>query len=193
MQTLEKEKEQERNEKAKVENETPVHRQSDPSHQSHLQPKGLDFDTPLSSSRKGGSRRILRMPDSLSAPAMPLTPSYSEIISDVDSISSESTSVTPDMNKLTLGRGRGRPRKQLVKPTMDDFPLDGTDEEQRKYICRKRTEMWHYNKLCGSDSVEYRKSEINRVKSYNIKKKIKEEPKSDESGCEHKKQLSRDR
>ena len=87
----------------------------------HLAPKSL-FMTPQSS----------RQHDVYSTPQ---TPSLDNI-SDVDSlsVSSEQTlisSMTPDMSNLSLGRGRGRPWKKLVKPTFDDFPIDALEAEQK--------------------------------------------------------------
>ena len=149
----------------------------------HLLLKSL-FTTPRSLTGKG------------SAAITPETPSTVDM-SDVDtlSVSSEQTSassVTPDMSKLTLGRGHGRPRKQLVKPTFDDFPIDGSEQEQKRYIKKKHTEMWRYNKLTGSDALDYWQSELERVKGYQKKKKG-EGSGLEESGSEHKKKLSRQR
>ena len=96
----------------------------------HLQPKSL-FTTSKSSSSRNTSNA-----------GTPQAP-FVEIL-DIESISSEhtsGTSCTPDMSKLSIGRGRGRPHKQLVKPNYDDFPIEGTDEEQKKYIKKKRTEI----------------------------------------------------
>ena len=152
----------------------------------HLQPKSL-FTTPRSSSSQNTSNA-----------GTPQTPIVD--ISDIESISSEhtsGTSCTPDMSKLSIGRGRGRPRKQLVKPNYDDFPIEGTDEEQKKYIKKKRTEIWRYNKLMSSESSEYRQSELNRVKEYQQKKKKETEAspsdESRDSSTEYKRKLSRER
>ena len=101
-------------------------------------------------------------------PETPATPASN--ISDVESLVSEASSVTPEMSKLTLGRSRGRPRKVVVKLTMDDFPFDGTKEEQKRYIAKKNMEMWRYKKLTSSDSAEYRKAEAGRVKIYKQRK-----------------------
>ena len=106
-----------------------------------LKPKGLDFNTPKSSSRKSRENSILMTPET---PETPATPTSN--ISNVESLVSEASSVTPEMSKLTLGRSRGRPRKAIEKPTMDDFPYDGT-------------------------KAEYRKAEAQRVKSYNQRKR----------------------
>ena len=108
------------------------------------------------------------------------------------------SSVTPDMSKLTLGCSRGRPRKELVKPTYEDFPIEASEEEQKRYIKKKRTELWRFNKLTGSGSSDYRKSELSRVKEYQKKKKDTEggasaSDESLDSSSERKKQLSRTR
>ena len=138
---------------------------SKPVMDTHLEPKTLDFNTPQSRKRCSGSF--------MGTTSTPATPLNSDCISDVDSLSSENTytSVTPDMQKLNLGRCRGRPRKELMEPNMDDYPVDATEEEQRRYICKKNTERWHYNKLASADAANYRQAELNRVKSYNQKKK----------------------
>ena len=162
-----------------------------PSHfQPHLQPKGLDFNTPKSS--KGHHAGSLT-----ATPSTPATPlQSSDRMSDVESISSENTnsSVTPDMQKLSLGKPRGRPRKQLVEPNMDDFPYGASEEEQRKYIRKKNTERWRYNKLMGSDAATYRQSELNRVNTYNKKKKsTKENDSLNDTDSDRQKKLSRAR
>ena len=161
-----------------------------PQFQPHLQPKGLDFNTPQSGKGHGVGSIIV-------TPSTPATPQQSsDRMSDVDSLSSENTntSVTPDMQKLNLGKRRGRPRKELVEPNMDDFPYGASEEEQRKYIRKKNTERWRYNKLKGTDAATYRQSELDRVNSYNKKKKNR---KGDDSGQEtdsdRQKKLSRDR
>ena len=57
---------------------------------------------------------------------------------------------------------------------MDDFPVDGTDEEKTRYIKKKTLEMYHYKKLTGNDGGRsYRESENVRVKDYNKRKKRK--------------------
>ena len=105
-------------------------------------------------------------------PQTPQTPS-SSVMSDVDSLESNETGTTPDFTNLKLGRGRGRPRKELTVPTLDDFPYDGTDEEKKRYINKKNTEMWRFKQLSTSGSSEYRASENARVKAYYKDKKKK--------------------
>ena len=153
----------------------------------HLQPKGLNFTTP--SARRTRSVQM--------TPSTPATPSqYSERLSDVESLSSENTSVTPDMQKLNIGKRRGRPRKELVQPNMDDFPYDASKEEQQRYIRKKNTEFWRYKKLAGSDAATYRQAELDRVNTYNKNKKKQKEPDdetSQDTDSDRQKKLSRER
>ena len=92
---------------------------------------------------------------------------------------------------MSLGRGRGRPRKNLVVPSTDDFPYDGTPEERDRYLKKKNTEMWHFKKLTSTGSAEYRARENARVKEYQRKKKMEKESSGSES--DRKKKLSRER
>ena len=121
---------------------------------SGLQPKGLDFTTPRSSTRKKRQPSALLTP---STPETPATPGQYSNISDVESLGSKASSITPEMSKLSLGKSRGRPRKVIEKPSMDDFPFEGSQEEQKHYIAKKNTEMWCYKKLTGANSAEYRR------------------------------------
>ena len=178
MKALEEEKEKEQKAKAGI--PTPPPDRSTPD-QTHFQPKSL-FTTPQSKKA--------------SAAGSPNTPASIVEVSDIEtlSVSSDHSSVTPELGKLSLGRGHGRPRKELIKPTFEDFPIDGTDEEQKRYVKKKCTELWRFNKLTGSGASEYRQSELERVKGYQDKKKKTSEcSASDESGSEHKRKLSRAR
>ena len=104
-----------------------------------------------------------------------------------------STPATP-LNS-DLGRCRDQPRKELMEPNMDDYPVDATEEEQRRYIRKKNTERWCYNKLAGADAANYRQAELNRVKSYNPKKKNTQDvdESSQDTDTECQKKLSRER
>ena len=157
---------------------------------SGLQPKGLNFTTPRSSTRKKRQPSALLMP---STPETPATPGQYSNISDVESLGSEASSVTPEMSKLSLGKSRGRPRKVIEKPSMDDFPFEGSQEEQKRYIAKKNTEMWRYKKLTGANSAEYRKKEVERVKTYQQRKKreAEETDESSESSKERKRKQQR--
>ena len=69
-----------------------------------LAPKHLDFSTPP----------LQKCDRSALSPVSIATPS-SGVMSDAESITSvdTSTSMTPDFSKMSLGRGRGRPRKPV--------------------------------------------------------------------------------
>ena len=75
---------------------------------------------------------------------------------------------------------------------MDDFPVHGSAEEKQKYIHKKTTELWRFNKLSSDQSSEYRKAENARVKAYNKKQKTIQSDQS-QSDSDHKKKLSRER
>ena len=134
----------------------------------HLVPQQLEFFTPhMYGSYVYNSMAPL-------TPSTPATPGNSSKMSDVESLdSNDTTSVTPDFSRLKLGRSQGRPRKELIQPTMDDFPKDGTDKEKDKYISKKTTELWQYKKLTSDSSAEYRAKENTRVKEYQRAKKGK--------------------
>ena len=139
-----------------------------------LAPKELKFATPIQTPRTSRIRGSL--------PPTPLTPETlqtpQENVSDIESGSSVSTtSLTPDFSGLNMGKKRGRPRKQLEVPSMEDFPVDGNPDEKTKYIRKKTTEMWRFKKLSSKDSAEYRKKESERVRAYQKKKKLEKEKK----------------
>ena len=119
-----------------------------------------DFQTPRSGLRKKQEFTSPETPDV-------------EYLEGNDSFSSGGNSeMTPQMDKLSLGRGRGRPRKKLdYKIDMGDFPADGTAEEKDKYLKKKASEMWRLKKLSGEDAAEHRAKENARVKAYNQRKK----------------------
>ena len=98
----------------------------------HLVPQQLEFYTPrMQWSYAYNSMAPL-------TPLTPATPGNSSKMSDVESLdSNDTTSVTPDFSRLKLGRSRGRPRKELIQPTMDDFPKDGTDAEKENIYVKR--------------------------------------------------------
>ena len=127
-----------------------------------------------------------------------------------ESFSSGNSEMTPQMDKLSLGRGRGRPRKKLnYSIDMDDFPTDGTEEEKDRYLKKKSTELWRFRTLTGSKAAEHRAKENERVKRYYHRKKAEKEgsqpsatgsiehgerdEESEDSVTERKKELSRKR
>ena len=132
--SLEKEKEKQQGNEIKAKDSVPTP-ESTP--KPNLQPNRLDFSTPRSGARKTCSK--------IGTPLTPSTPSTPDTsrISDIECLDasleagSSVSSMTPDLVRLNLGRGQGRLRKEMTKPTMEDFPLDGSEEEQKKYIARK--------------------------------------------------------
>ena len=132
--SLEKEKEKQQGNEIKAKDSVPTP-ESMP--KPNLQPNRLDFSTPRSGAQK--TRSKIGTPLTLATPSTPDTARISNIESlDASSEAGSSiSSMTPDLARLNLGRGRGRPRKEMTKPTMEDFPLDGSEEEQKKYIARK--------------------------------------------------------
>ena len=80
--------------------------------------------------------------------------------------------MTPQVDSLSSGRGRGRPRKKLdYTINMDDFPTDGTQEEKDKYMKKKSSELWRLKMLTSDNAAEHRAKENARVKKYYEKKK----------------------
>ena len=54
---------------------------------------------------------------------------------------------------------------------MEDYPEDGTKEEQDKYLKKKQTELWRFKKLSGDEAAEHRAKENASVKNYYYRKK----------------------
>ena len=73
--------------------------------------------------------------------------------------STESSSLTPCLSGMQLGKCRGHPRNIPKEPTYDDFPVHGTAEDKKKWYCRKNTEHWRYNKLMSAECSEYHRAE----------------------------------
>ena len=155
----------------------------------------LDFNTPRGQKKSNTD---------FTSPESDLTPLGNE------SFSSGNSEMTPQMDKLTLGHGRGRPRKKLnYSIDMDDFPTDGTEEEKDRYLKKKSTELWRFRTLTGAKAAEHRAKENECVKKYYQHKKAEKEgskpsatgsiehgendEESDGSVTERKKELSRER
>ena len=91
-------------------------------------------------------------PCQLQLPAIPETPKSSKIhvpgtpttpVTPPSAISpASSSSLTPDMQSMNISRGRGRPLKQLIEPSMEGFPEHGTSEEKHRWLKMKVTELW---------------------------------------------------
>ena len=65
---------------------------------------------------------------------------------------SSQSSLTLGMESMSLGRGRGRPRKQLTDPSYDGYPVDGSEEEIKRWLKMNATEQWQYNIFFQSSS-----------------------------------------
>ena len=76
------------------------------------------------------------------------------------------------MQSMNIGRGRGRPQRQLIEPSMEGFSEHGTGEEKHRWLKMKATELWRYNMLTSDQSSEFRKKENARVHEYYHKKKV---------------------
>ena len=72
---------------------------------------------------------------------------------------------------MALGRGRGRPRKKVQPPSYDDYPVDAPKDVQERWVQKKATEQWRYNKLMSESAAEYRKAENERASRYYYMKK----------------------
>ena len=75
------------------------------------------------------------------------------------------------MQSMQLGRGKGRPCKELQEPSMDSFHEHGTGEEKQRWLKMKATEIWRYNILTSNQGAGYRRRENAHVREYNNKKK----------------------
>ena len=94
-----------------------------------------------------------------SLPSSPATPDFNP------SPTSLQSSLTPSLQSLSLGRGRGRPRKQLMEPTLEGFPVYGTEVKKQWWFHQKCTEQWRYNILVSNKAAEYWAKENARCKA----------------------------
>ena len=124
-----------------------------------MQPWKLDYNQPPG---------ILDTPKS-SRPSVPTTPETgaSEFLSPASSHSS----LTPTTQKISLGRGCGRPCKQLMEPTYEGYPADSMKEKKARWLKMKAMEQWCYNILASNKVAEYFESERKHVSEYNKCKK----------------------
>ena len=101
----------------------------------------------------------------------PLTPTSSIECSPL--LSTSSSTLTPNLDNMKLGCGRGRPHKELTPVDYSDFPYNALKKEPEKWQKRKNMEKWRYAKKTGSDSHEFRQAESKRSLEYYYKKKGK--------------------
>ena len=78
------------------------------------------------------------------------------------------SSLTPSLQSLSIGREKGRPRKQLVAPALDGFPIGSTEDEKQKWFHKKCTEQWWYNILTSNKAAELRVKERARCKEHTM-------------------------
>ena len=71
---------------------------------------------------------------------IPLT--LTPLSTDNSHASTESSSLTPSLSHMHLGKCRGHPHKAPTEPTYDDFPIHGSAEDKKKWYCRKNMENW---------------------------------------------------
>ena len=74
------------------------------------------------------------------------------------------------MKCMSLSRGRGRPQKQLIEPSYEGYPVDGTEVEKKWWLKMKATEQWRYNILSSNQATEYHEHERHRVREYQMRK-----------------------
>ena len=101
-------------------------------------------------------------------PGTPVTP-------DVNSPTSSQSSLTPSIQSMSLGRGRGRPNKWLDEPSYG-YPVDGTEEEKTRWLKQKATKQWRYNILTSKQAEEYHQHEKEWVHNYNARKHQQRQP-----------------
>ena len=86
------------------------------------------------------------------------------------------SSLTLSLQSMSIGRGKGRPRKQLVAPTLDGFSIGGMEDKKQKWFHKKCTEQWRYNILTSNKAAEFREKERARCKAaYHARKEKKAE------------------
>ena len=74
---------------------------------------------------------------------------------------------------MGLGRGRGHPRKTLQPPLYDDYLVDAPKDLQERWLQKKATEQWRYNKLMSDSASEYHRSENECASHYYHERKKK--------------------
>ena len=133
-----------------------------------------------------------------STPVTPVTLSESDNsylnVSDVGSVATSPNDVlSPEMGGMKLGPGCRRPCKELIPPSMDDYPANASPEEQCKWKEAKYAAQWRYNmKTDPLKAGEYRAKENERSKDY-YKKNVNKEVLDDTEKEERKKEQGRER
>ena len=105
-----------------------------------LQPKTL-FPPPQTPTLRMQPRFQPVTPSTPDFTSSTVSPAWSLATSDV-SITSSQSSLTPSFDQLSLGRGRGCPRKTLQPPSYDNYPVNAPKVEQEQWVCQKAMEQW---------------------------------------------------
>ena len=108
------------------------------------------------------------IPSAASTPnldAESLTPSSSIGCSPLSTTSS--STLTPNLDSMEFGHGRGRLCKEITPVDFSDFPHNASKKEQEKWAKRR----WRYAKKMGPKSHEYRQAESKCSLEYYYKKK----------------------
>ena len=71
---------------------------------------------------------------------------------------------------MSLSMGRGRSQKQLIEPSYEGYPVDGTEVEKKRWLKMKATEQWRYNILSSNQATEYCEHERHQVWEYQMRK-----------------------
>ena len=136
-----------------------------PSTPTNQQTPDSSFATPL---------RKLRGDNVTSTPVSePYTPSDNMSMSDMSSLGASplETTLTPNIKGLSVGKKRGRPRKELLPPSYDDCPENATPAQIKKWKAAKKSAEWRYKKKMGAEGAQYRMQENKRSTSYYYRKK----------------------
>ena len=116
------------------------------------------------------------LPETPKSVTVPIASSQSTPGYNPSPTSSLQSSLTPSLQSMSIGRGKGRPRKQLVAPTLDGFLIGGTEDDKQKWFHKKCTEQWWYNILTSNKAAEFREKERARYKAaYHARKEKKAE------------------
>ena len=75
---------------------------------------------------------------------------------------------TPELDGTPLihKRGRGRPCKTPQPPSYEDYPVNASTEDIKKWKRRKNTEKWRYDKLMSNEAEDFREKEKEQVTKY---------------------------
>ena len=64
----------------------------------------------------------------------------------------------------------------LEELSYDGYPVDGTEEEKKRWLKQKATKQWRYNILTSNQAEEYHQCEKEWVCNYNASKHQQKQP-----------------